>query len=118
MNVHVQSVGFDLTESLATFAREKAYINLGRFGEIIRKVEIKLVDTNGPKGGEAMRCRIIIRQDNQPDIVVQETRDDLYGAISLGLQRAKQTVSRRKALVYPKNRRLLNSMKQTASTIE
>ena len=94
MKVTIQSPGFKLTESLEKYTREKLALSLGRYRQKITEINVTLLDINGPKGGEDMRCKILIKVIGMHPILLQETSDDMYLAISSCLQRSRQTLIR------------------------
>lgn len=53
---------------------------LGRFDEKIQRVQLVLVDVNGPKGGLDKECRLVIHPRRMPPIVIHD-RDSNPGAL-------------------------------------
>lgn len=94
MKVRVQSRGFKLSKALYSRVNSKLRFILSRYGSHIRQAEVMLVDVNGPKGGEDMRCLVNIRVNNSKSIVVHQTASDLYDAINACAHRVKQTMER------------------------
>ena len=53
---------------------------LGRFDERIQRVQVMLVDVNGPRGGLDKECRLVIHPKRMPPIVIRD-RDSSPGAL-------------------------------------
>jgi hypothetical protein len=53
---------------------------LGRFDEKIQRVQLVLVDVNGPKGGLDKECRLVIHPRRMPPIVIHD-RDSNPGGL-------------------------------------
>ena len=68
---------------------------LYRFQRLIRRIEVRLTDQNGPKGGVDMCCLVRINADSLPEIVIKDTEADGYAAVSRALARARRTLARR-----------------------
>ena len=80
---------------LEDFIQNKIKKSLKRFNNIIKKVEVRLTDENGPKGGDDKSCMIYIKTDQFAEIVVNSTRSDSYASVSNTVIRAKRTIARR-----------------------
>ena len=63
--------------------------------DAIQSTAITVSDINGPKGGMDKQCRVVIKPNGLPDIVVSEKQADLRVAIDRGIARASQSLSRR-----------------------
>lgn len=94
MIIVLNAKGFEDSEVIKGFAETKIRFALARFGPKIRHIDVMLSDINGPKGGEDKRCRVKLSFDALSSIVIQETCDDIYEAITLNAARLKRTVSR------------------------
>lgn len=94
MQILVKSKGFPLEENEKEFVIERVRFSLTRYASRIAQVLIVLDDINGPKGGFDKRCRINLKLDNQPTIVVQETLTSVQDAVNSSLARLKRTVAR------------------------
>lgn len=105
MKVKIQSRGFKLTKALYNQVNSKLNLLLSRYGNQIRQAEVILLDVNGPKGGEDMRCLINIKVNKSKSIVVQETAADLYDAINSCAQRVRRTAERHFSRARRLNRR-------------
>lgn len=95
MLLKIYTRGFTLSDALSDYTESKIRLALGLYRDKIRRVDIFLTDVNGPKGGEDMMCKIKIKADGYPPIVVHETVDDIYNAINICSHRIKRSIGRR-----------------------
>ena len=63
---------------------------------------LRLEDVNGPKGGVDKLCHATIHLKAGGTVVLEDTSNDLYGAINVVADKAKQTVGRKVAKVREK----------------
>ena len=95
MNVTVKCLGFSLTEGLHNFIKERFRSAVARVESQILRIDITLVDINGPKGGKDKRCKAKISLKGRPAIIVQETCHDMYESISRCGNRSKRSILRK-----------------------
>lgn len=95
MNIDIQTLGFTLTPGLRDHVAGSLHTQLGRFGPRLRQVSVRLEDLNGPRGGVAQQCRLMLRVDGARTIVVRDTETDLYAAVDRAAERAGRTLVRR-----------------------
>ena len=57
-------------------------------------VHVRLSDLNGPKGGVDQSCKVTVQLKPTGSIIVEETSQDMYSAVSLAADRVKQAVGR------------------------
>jgi len=98
MNIDIQARGFPLTEALERRLHTRLGFTLSRAVSRIRRVNVRLSDLNGPRGGVDKRCHIEIRLDGLPVVVVDDVQSDMYTAIDRASGRAARTMMRRLAL--------------------
>jgi putative sigma-54 modulation protein len=94
MSIKIQAKGFRLTSSIKSYVNSKLNKILERYRGQLPNIEVKLLDDHGPRGGEDMRCRILFKPAGLRPIIIQETAEDLYDAISACCHRAKWTANR------------------------
>jgi len=70
---------------------------LGRVAGRVGRVTVRLVDVNGPRGGEDKRCLVTAEVPGQPLAVVCAAGSDLDGVIDRAVDRAGQAIFRRLA---------------------
>lgn len=95
MQLDIQARSFSLTEALRDHVQRRIGFALGTLEEHIQRIVVRLVDINGPKGGDDKQCRIQIILERQADVVIEDTEADMYVAIDRATDRAGRTVGRR-----------------------
>lgn len=80
------------TEALA---QRQLQFALGRFGNRVRTLTVRLSDLNGPKGGVDKRCLVTVRLSRPRRVVVVEDVDANEAAvIARAVDRASRAVAR------------------------
>ena len=95
MQIHIQSHGFALTEALREHAERRLRFGLTHGSDHIRRVEVRLSDINGPRGGADKLCSIVVTLENLPEVVIEDIENDLYIAIDRAADRTSRAVARR-----------------------
>ena len=95
MQIDIQARDFSLTKAMRSHIRRRLYFSLSTRADHIQRVMVRLSDTNGPRGGEDKRCQIQVRLPHLPDVVIEDTEENLYTAIDRAADRAGRTVGRR-----------------------
>jgi ribosomal subunit interface protein len=98
MHIEIQARDFSLTDALEDHVHKRLGFVLARAGTRIRRVDVRLSDLNGPRGGVDKRCLIEVRLDGLAPIVVEDVQADMYAAIDRAAARTGRTVMRRLAL--------------------
>ncbi|MCG6118419.1 MAG: HPF/RaiA family ribosome-associated protein [Aquimonas sp.] len=99
MQINTYTQGFDLTDGLSQHLQRRLGFALGRLGGSVQRVVVRLCDVNGNRGGIDKRCRLQLRLASGGEVVVQDTRGDLYEAISAAIERAASALKRRSGRV-------------------
>lgn len=82
MNLTIRAKGFSLTNALKGTVESHVCLILNRHKDIIKRVDVTLMDINGPdKGGIDKRCAMTLKLKKFKSIAVQETEPDMYEAI-------------------------------------
>ena len=115
MQIDIQALNFSLTEALAAYIERRINFMFSSRYDQIKRINVRLMDINGPRGGEDKRCRIHITLPRLSDIVIEDTELDLYVAIDRATDRAIRTVHRRLARQFYKNRKIYIPHKVTAT---
>jgi ribosomal subunit interface protein len=115
MQIEIQAHNFSLTEALATYIKRRINFVLSSRNDQIKRINVRLLDINGPRGGIDKRCRIHITLPRLSDIVIEDTEPDLYAAIDRATDRAGRTVNRRLARQFYKNRKIFIPHKRNAA---
>jgi ribosomal subunit interface protein len=112
MHIDIQAQNFSITEPLTAYVMRRVnFAFSSRYDQIIR-INVRLLDINGPRGGVDKRCRIHINLPRIKDIVIEDTEPDLYTAIDRAMDRAGRTLNRRLERQYFKNRKVFIPHKQ------
>jgi putative sigma-54 modulation protein len=94
MQVDIQSRGLSLTNEFVSYYRQKVILALAYCSGHVRQVIVRLSDINGHHRGTQSRCHIHVKLAGMPDVVIEDTQADLYGAIDRAVNRAKRIVVR------------------------
>ena len=94
MRIDIQGRGFSLTAPLLDHAQQRLRFALTRSGDRIKRVVVRLGDTNGPRGGEDKFCRIQVVLDHAPPVLIEDTGADLYAVIDRATERAGRNVAK------------------------
>ena len=95
MRIEIQARRVSLPRRLRSHTEKRVRAALDRYDERIMKVSLWLSDVNGPKGGTDKNCHLQIVMPGKSDVVIEETRANLYLAINRAIERASQTVLRK-----------------------
>jgi len=92
MRLHVKKLGTNLTRKDAVTVERRVRFALGRFGHRIRRTEVSLVDSNGPRGGLDQHCMIHVDLAGLPPVVVQVVDVDPLAAVSRAVERVARRI--------------------------
>lgn len=95
MQINIQARNFSLTNALRGHVERRLGFALSTKHIHIQRVLVRLSDINGPRGGADKCCHIQVILPHLPDVVIEETEEDLYAAIDRAAGRAGRTVRRR-----------------------
>jgi ribosomal subunit interface protein len=95
MQIDIQSRKFSLTRALRDHVERRLKFISGARYENIKRVMVRLSDINGPRGGNDKCCLIQVKLSGQPDVVIADTRSDLYTAINSAAARVSKAVARK-----------------------
>jgi ribosomal subunit interface protein len=95
MQIDIQARNFTLTEALHQYVKRRLAFVLDTWNDDIQRIQVRLSDTNGPRGGVDKRCLIRIDLNRKPSIVIKDTEENMYAAIDLATDRASRAVSRK-----------------------
>jgi ribosome-associated translation inhibitor RaiA len=72
------------------------YFALGRFSPAIDRVDVRVGDMNGPRGGVDKRCRILVklRTAGSDSITIEQHDESLNSAVARAAARAGRTLGR------------------------
>lgn len=95
MQIDIQARSFKLTTSLKKYVEKKLKASLSGCQDRLRRVVIRLSDINGPKGGEDKLCHIQVVLPGMPDVIIEDTENDMYAAINKASDRVNTVVTRK-----------------------
>jgi len=87
MRLHIRQLGVSLAPEETAIIERRVRFALGRFGHRIRRAEVLLVDSNGPRGGRDQHCTIHVVLAGLPPVVVEVQDVDPLAAVSRALDR-------------------------------
>ena len=93
LNISGQALTVDAT--VREHVERRLGFALGRFGEHVGRVSVRLADVNGPRGGEDKLCRIVVEVLGHGRVVVEDADHDLTVAIDRAADRVGQAVRRK-----------------------
>ena len=64
----------------------------------VRKVTVRVVDINGPRGGIDKRCRIVVLGGPRRDLICEARGTDIASSVSACLRKAERQLYRRRAV--------------------
>ena len=94
MRIDIQGRGFSLTAPLLDHTQQRLRFALTRSGDRIKRVVVRLGDTNGPRGGEDKFCKIQVVLEHAPPVLIEDAGADLYAVIDRAAERAGRNVAK------------------------
>lgn len=95
MHLDIQTNGFSLTDSIRDYTKLRMRFALHRNDKFITRVQVRLADINGPRGGIDKRCQIDLSLAGQNDIVIEDIETNLYVAIDRAADRCARALARK-----------------------
>jgi len=95
MQINVQARGFALTDAIEAHLQRQLRFAFDHLGNRIRRVFVRLSDTNGQRGGIDKRCQLQVKLADSSEVVIADVQTDLYLAVSRAVERAAGAVTRR-----------------------
>ncbi|MEM6992014.1 MAG: HPF/RaiA family ribosome-associated protein [Myxococcota bacterium] len=110
MALHVRGRNVPLHPALVRLAQRRVTTALKQARPDVRRVDVRLVDLNGPRGGVDQRCRIALEVAGHGSTIVAEATDErIEVAIDRAADRAARQVQqyrrRREGPRRPRHRR-------------
>lgn len=94
MRIMVCGLSFGLTDAIVRHVEGRIKMSLATASDRIGAVSVRLADVNGSRGGIDKRCRMVIWLRHHRPIVVEAVDPDLYVAVDMAANRAKEAVGR------------------------
>lgn len=95
MKIDIQARDFELTDALKMHIGRRMDFALSARYDHIQKLQVRLSDVNGTRGGADKCCQVVIALPRHQDVVAQDTEVDMYAAINRAIDRAARSVARR-----------------------
>lgn len=95
IRIDIQCLGFPLTAALVDHTERRLRFALTRTSNRIKRVLVRLGDTNGPRGGQDKFCKIQVALEGAPSVVIEDAGADLYAVIDRAAERAGRIVAKR-----------------------
>lgn len=93
MRVTIRARGLDASDALLRHCERRLRFALDRFRSVERAC-VRLVDVNGPRGGDDTVCLAIGYLDGRSPIVVRASSSDAYAAVDLAAAKLAEAVAR------------------------
>lgn len=93
MNIEVVDRSGLCSEALAQYATRRLSFALDRFRDSIAHIRLRLLDLNGPKGGQDKECQLVISIPRSKSIILKNKTSDIYAAIDCVAERAKRQIT-------------------------
>ncbi len=94
MELLVKGHGTQLREPLLQHIERRVRLNLSRFGAAITRVSVRILDVNGPRGGEDKLCRIETRLRSRAPVIVENTAAAARESFDRAIDRVARVVER------------------------
>lgn len=95
MQIEIQARNFPLTHALSHHVKRRLNFALSTRYEQIQRIQVRLSDINGPRGGKDKCCHIQVALPQLADVIIEDTESNLYVAIDRAAERTSRTVARR-----------------------
>lgn len=95
MRIDIRALGFLLTAPLLDHTQRRLRFALTRSGDRIKRVVVRLGDSNGPRGGADKFCRMQVYLEHAAPVLIEDAGADLYAVIDRAAERAGRNVAKR-----------------------
>ncbi|MFO0927083.1 MAG: hypothetical protein U0736_08575 [Gemmataceae bacterium] len=94
MQVDIRRQGIEIDEEARARVERRLDFALGRMDRHVMRVWVHLADENGQRGGIDKRCRILVRLQHLPDVLIEDHDANLNCLIDRTVNRAGLAVRR------------------------
>jgi putative sigma-54 modulation protein len=94
MQIQVRAHNVPLPHELDELAERRLSFALGRFDNRIARIQVRLIDVNGPKSGLDKACHVLIKLHYANELVVECVDSTWEAAICSAADRAGSAVQR------------------------
>ncbi|MEX1362626.1 MAG: HPF/RaiA family ribosome-associated protein [Nannocystaceae bacterium] len=95
MELEIRGRNLPLSPSLQDLVQRRLAFALDRFGPEIRRVDVRLADINGPRGGVDKRCQVEVTLAHGGHVRAEGTDAGVRDAIDRAAHRTARRVTRR-----------------------
>jgi len=95
MRTFIASDNFSLSASLKNHIERRLRFALSLGEQHISRINVRLSDINGPRGGVDKCCQLQVVVKGMSDVIVKDIEADMYAAIDRAANRAGRTIIRR-----------------------
>jgi putative sigma-54 modulation protein len=97
MDINVITRHLARTPALIDHAQRRASFAFARFGAMIRGIEIRVSDVNGPRGGAGIACLARLQLTTGGDVLVESTATSPEDGVSKSIARLAKRIRRMSA---------------------
>ncbi|MEW5849574.1 MAG: ribosome-associated translation inhibitor RaiA [Myxococcota bacterium] len=83
MRIDIRGHNITITDGLRIHIEQRLAPVLRHYDRYLERIEVRLDDVNGPKGGDDMTCKLVAYTRLGVVVNVSETRTDMYAAIDV-----------------------------------
>lgn len=94
MHLDIRRQGIDIDETSRDRLQRRVDFALGRLGKHVSRVWVHLASEDGGLAGIDKRCRVLVRMQHLPDVLIEDHDSDLNKVIDRAVNRAGLTVRR------------------------
>lgn len=94
MELEIRGVNYELDDMLKDHTERRIRFALGRFASRIRRLSVRLIDVNGPRGGIDKRCRIAAALVPRGVVMIEGSGDDPFALMADAAKRAGRAIRR------------------------
>jgi len=94
MNIRLITRQIERTQALVEHAQRRASFAFDRFGAVVRDIDIRMTDTNGPRGGAGIACLARLRLVSGGGVVVESVAVSPEDSITLTMSRLANRLRR------------------------
>lgn len=95
MQLEIQTHGIALTAKLQAYIERRLRFALSWAAYHIRRIEVRCIDENGPRGGIGNRCTLHLRLQRGDELIIKDIQANIWSAIERAVDRASRTLARK-----------------------
>lgn len=94
MELNLRALHLPVPQPLEEHVRSRLDFALGHFSGQIRRVDVRLADLNGPRGGVDKRCRVSVALQHGGELVAESTDERLASAVDQAAHRMARRLAK------------------------